>query len=792
MIAAIPARRVRQLNSIWIAAPIAGVLIYVLARPLVAMTHELAILGAAGLFSMIHHSNVGWTLVRTLPGDPIYTGAVASLLSDVDAAGLALSGPLGAVLHARWPTLFLDPGLVPDGAFVSALILPGSTLVGRGLSFLMADVLVLAMCWAIWLWATSGPRSLIRVSLALVAAVQLLHVVFYHHLVNRVTLRDLESLGVPFALSALQRGAPQDRPRVTAWLATLPAPAVEAVVNLVVALVAAVLGLMVAFAARSACHRVAHLLGARASRTSLASAPATGVISNGGREYSGRARRPRSQDPIWRFIWAPALLLAASPLGTVADADSRVLGLADDAVVVISSAEAAASSITTPTEQPRANTTSVRPVEGPTRVDVEGSNFHYRYLLNGQPTEIHGMGYNVRYAGLPDADRQMLYDRDFALMRSMGVNTIVGWEALEFDELMLDRAAAHGLGVVPPLELRPDLDYTDESVRADVLANGISWVQRYKNHPAIRMWALGNEILHKMVFPSWMPVQAEPWREERAHAFATLLVTLADRVRAEDPLHPVVYTDAEDAYVSYVREAIAADAQARPWFVYGINVYTPRLRSMIETWPTVGFDTPLFVSEFAPGGLSAQDRPAGLRDMWDVVQSFDDRVLGGAVYAWTIDGPEEVDRVFGLVNSEGSAVDGALGAVARMYGGDMTNASDVAPVASPDQVEAADDPLHEVARTAFMAIEPDLDADPESGEAAGAPGPDDSAPDAGQLQVARVVDTTGVTPDEVTGSDEAWWVTWRSNDRKKRQLAMLVERDDDGQPRVYYVHRPRQ
>ena len=90
MIAVWPAGRARHLHTPWLIAPIAGVLIYVLARPLVALTHELAVLGAAALFSLIHHGSAGWALVRLIPGDPVYTGAVASLLSDVDAAGLAL------------------------------------------------------------------------------------------------------------------------------------------------------------------------------------------------------------------------------------------------------------------------------------------------------------------------------------------------------------------------------------------------------------------------------------------------------------------------------------------------------------------------------------------------------------------------------------------------------------------------------------------------------------------------------------------------------------------------------
>src|SRR5690349_7389547 len=95
MIASLPVSRVRQLlPAFWIVAPLACVLFYVLARRLADITHELALLGATGLFSLMHHSIVGWALIRIIPGDPVYTGAVASLLSDVDAAGLALAGPL--------------------------------------------------------------------------------------------------------------------------------------------------------------------------------------------------------------------------------------------------------------------------------------------------------------------------------------------------------------------------------------------------------------------------------------------------------------------------------------------------------------------------------------------------------------------------------------------------------------------------------------------------------------------------------------------------------------------------
>ncbi len=770
MIAALPAARPRRTSTPWPVALVVGLSAYLLARPVVAVIHELAILGAAWLFNQIHHGSSGWTLVRLIPGDPIYTGAVASLLSDMDAVGLALDGPLGALLHSYWPAVFLDPALIQDGAFVSALILPGSTLVARGLSFFLADVVVLALGWGVWLWATSGPMSMFRLSLALGTAAQQLHVIVHHHLANRVALRDLESLGIPFALSALQRGAPQDRPRVTAWLTSIPSPVIDIVFNSILATLAVAASLLIAIALRQMWRNVSKLLSPAPTATLFASSPRS----------------------MHRMVWIPALVLTVSPFGAVVDADSRVLGLVDESIVIVPGAEKLSLPSLGPEPAQTKTDLSVSKSEtplAPTSVVINGGDFHYHSSVNGEPSTIRGMGYNVRYAHLSTEERRALYDRDFALMSTMGVNTVVGWEAREFDELTLERAAAHGLGVVPPFEMRPDVDYTDEAVRTETMTEALAWVRRYKEYPAVRMWALGNEILHKLVFPSWMPVQAEPWREERARAFADLLVTMADRVRAEDPLHPVVYTDAEDAYVGYVREAILADGQPRPWFVYGINAYTPRLRSMIESWPSVGFDTPLFISEFAPGGLSAQDRPAGLRDMWDVVKSFDDRVLGGAVYSWTVEGPEEVDRVFGLVDANGAPVDGALNAVARMYGGHV----EVATASNHDDAMAdEDDPVQEMARTAFAAIQPELDEDAvsEDDQVGGHDAEQEPETPGGEMQVARVIDANTASADGQDSGD-AWWVTWRSTDRRKRDVAMLVERGDDGQPRVSYVHRPK-
>jgi len=42
-------------------------------------------------------------------------------------------------------------------------------------------------------------------------------------------------------------------------------------------------------------------------------------------------------------------------------------------------------------------------------------------------------------------------------------------------------------------------------------------------------------------------------------------------------------------------------------------------------------------------------------------------VLGGLAYTWATNGPEDLDRVFGLVDPSGTPTDGALAAVSDAY-----------------------------------------------------------------------------------------------------------------------------
>jgi hypothetical protein len=305
------------------------------------------------------------------------------------------------------------------------------------------------------------------------------------------------------------------------------------------------------------------------------------------------------------------------------------------------------------------------------RVEVVATGGSFTYVVNGKAQVIHGMGINTQYKSLLSAaDRRARLDADLEEMHALGVNTLVGWDPAEFDDVLLEAAQRHGIGVVMPFDLHPDADYTDPTVRATLTQQVLAWVSTYRRYPAVRMWGLGNEVLHKIVHPAWVGPQ-DPQQAAEARAFSDWLVETADAIHAADPDHPVTYREAEDAFVGWVARALQRHPAKRDtWFVWGTNCYQDYLSRIVDNWPDQGTGVALWVSEFAPGGLAIPDRPPGFTELWGYVRKHPDWVLGGAVYAWTRNGPEEIDRNLGLTD-DGTPVDGrSLDAIGAFFNAD--------------------------------------------------------------------------------------------------------------------------
>jgi hypothetical protein len=304
----------------------------------------------------------------------------------------------------------------------------------------------------------------------------------------------------------------------------------------------------------------------------------------------------------------------------------------------------------------------------PTSIEWTGAGFEYR--VAGQPAVVRGMGYNPPIGGLPlDARRQRIKS-DLSLMAASGVNTVIGWNPAVFDGLLLDVAHRHGLGVALPFDVDFTLDVREAATRRELTSTVLRWVEQYRAHPAVRLWAVGNEVLQRSVPPAWCSQPPSDSQSDWADAWSTLLVDVADQIHAADPDHPILYREAEDAYAPWLARALSARPAPRPWLVYGVNAYTPRLAEILDGWPDRQIPTSLLVSEFAPLNAPRGERAAQFREIWRTIRARSARVLGGAVYVWSTDGPEEVDRAFGLVDPSGEAVDDTLETIAALYRGD--------------------------------------------------------------------------------------------------------------------------
>src|SRR5207244_4701305 len=97
----------------------------------------------------------------------------------------------------------------------------------------------------------------------------------------------------------------------------------------------------------------------------------------------------------------------------------------------------------------------------------------------------------------------------------------------------------------------------------------------------------------------------------------------------------------------------------RPWFLYGMNLYTIEAEAALDGWPEYGLNKPLFLTEFGPPeGMDYELRIEAYLNIWWAARDRAGYVLGAAPYAWSTGGPEPVDQLYGLVQADGETEDG--------------------------------------------------------------------------------------------------------------------------------------
>ena len=210
------------------------------------------------------------------------------------------------------------------------------------------------------------------------------------------------------------------------------------------------------------------------------------------------------------------------------------------------------------------------PVQAQSVVRMDKTEAGYQIQKDGKPYFIKGVGGNTH----------------LDIVKSMGGNSVRTWGGDNQTEI-LDNCQKLGLTVTAGIWLgqpRQGFHYEDQAAVQRQKEGAVAFVHRYKNHPAVLMWGLGNEMEGDGQDPQiWQAID-----------------DAAKAMKQEDPNHPVMTVIAEIGegglkVKQFMKYCPHVD-------VLGINSYAG-LGSLPERLKSAGFSRPYVVSEFGPFGF---------------------------------------------------------------------------------------------------------------------------------------------------------------------------------------------
>ena len=209
----------------------------------------------------------------------------------------------------------------------------------------------------------------------------------------------------------------------------------------------------------------------------------------------------------------------------------------------------------------------------PKTVTLRRQDNRYRLYRNGRPYFIKGVGGRHHLAMAAEA----------------GANSIRTWGAHDAGAL-LDSAGRHAMTVMLGIWLSHDpSDYLDPAYTARKTGEVQRLLDDHKNHPALLMWSLGNEI------------NLEGANTPAAWRFVNELARL---IKRQDPNHPVISVIAYDTRTLDNIAGHAPDLDA-----VGINAYgaLTGVRAMIDA---SAYQGPYIVTEWGVDGHWEVERTA--------------------------------------------------------------------------------------------------------------------------------------------------------------------------------------
>jgi hypothetical protein len=330
------------------------------------------------------------------------------------------------------------------------------------------------------------------------------------------------------------------------------------------------------------------------------------------------------------------------------------------------------------------------------KTEVTKTDAGWELLRGGQPFLIKGVGKGVGGFG------------SLRQLAEIGGNAFREWAISDQTPAQLDEARQLGLAMCVGLWLgrpRHGFNYADPHVVVRELRSLRADILRFKDHPAVLMWGLGNELELDVQGDAAIPV----WQ---------YINTVSQMVHELDPNHPTMIVVAELGPQSRKVEMI--NKYCPDVDIVGINSYAG-CPSIPRRYREGGGTKPYVITEFGPPGqwewphrapwgvleeLTSTQKVGAYRKAWQEAMAAPKGLsLGGFAFLWGAK-DEATLTWYGMMLPDGSSLE-SLEAIAEEWGKPLANRC---PRITALKLEGpASVPAGTVIRAAVEATDPDGD-----------------------------------------------------------------------------------
>lgn len=273
----------------------------------------------------------------------------------------------------------------------------------------------------------------------------------------------------------------------------------------------------------------------------------------------------------------------------------------------------------------------------PVKVEIVPTPSGYQLMRGGEPYTIKGAGMAIE---------------DIEAFAAHGGNSIRNWSTTgEYQDVteLLDAAHANGITVALCLSLHAErwgFDYNDDVAVAAQLAYMREEVLKYRDHPALLVWIIGNELNHSYTNPKVFDA----------------INDVAAMIHELDPNHPTTTALAGfDANVVAEIETRAPALDFLSFQTYGSlfglpgDVAASGFDSpfMVTEWGTVGYWEMQQTTWGAPQELTSSEKADTImRAYRESLATFEGQLIGSYVFFWG-QKQERTPTWFGMLTEDG-------------------------------------------------------------------------------------------------------------------------------------------